>query len=107
MLPEESDSRRKYFGIMLNKESDSSKLSHYIRFERGYINPKLNRFIRKNNDKYSYEKNLIIKLFLRIKLFLPTRLEKIIVYFTKKSFVSLEFFAEILPEKSNLIPQPA
>ena len=54
MLPEESDSRRKYFGIMLNKESDSSKLSHYIRFERGYINPKLNRFIRKNNDKYSY-----------------------------------------------------
>lgn len=103
MLPEESDSRRKYFGIMLNKESDSSKLSHYIRFERGYINPKLNRFIRKNNDKYSYEKNLIIKLFLRIKLFLPTRLEKIIVYFTKKSFVSLEFFAEILPEKSNLV----
>lgn len=103
MLPEESDSRRKYSGIMLNKKSDFSRLSHYIRFERGYINPGLNRFIRKNNDKYSYEKNSIIKLFLRIKLFLPKRLEKIIVYLTKKSFVSLEFFAEILPEKSNMV----
>ena len=40
---------------------------------------------------------------MRIKLFLPKRLEKIIVYLTKKSFVSLEFFAEILPEKSNMV----